>query len=361
MESRPFALLLLAAAAASCDSGERRIPVAGAYTRAAFHLSLHCPHETPEYHEADFLYPLDSPAHTFTLLEDGSRLAMRWDDVALAQGARTGNDVELVFDRRDPFSAPLTGRWHFHGRVRDDFTFHERTLVGQVDQGTFDDGEDLCLITPRSVAWFTTRPRNAGLDSVGFRRDALARGAWNRFVWFLDVGPLGMERKGDPGQRGRNLEVFSFASTGGGGVTTGDDAAFVDDGFPQDGGGQHPASASGGAVEYVSTNGNWDVRVGQDVLWEDGFPIGTGPGVHRVLAGFVYGSVDVNPSLYPFGWTGPSGMQPLQKPGLAFFLELDHAPPQTAVERRAIPVRAFDEGRPVLLWDGLPRDLPETR
>ena len=225
-------------------------------------------------------------------------------------------------------------------------------MIGSIDLGLFDDGHEQCLITPRSIAWFTTRPRLPP-PVLANRRDADASGAFNRFVWFLDIGPLGIERKGDPGQRGESVEVFQFAATGGGQIATGNEVAFVDDGFPQDGGGLHPGSASGPSVSYRSTNADWDVTVGQDVLWDDGLPRGTSPGVHRLIAGFVTGRVRVDPTLYPPGWTGATGMLPLQRTGLALFLDLDDKAGTPARIAPVLPARIADGDR-IVLRDGIP-------
>ena len=103
---RPAALAALMLAGCSAEK-ERTIPVAGAFTRAGFHLTLLCAHETPQIHDADLLYPIDSAAHTFTIVEDGGALAMRWDDTILAQGSRNGNTIDFVFDRHDPFTPPM--------------------------------------------------------------------------------------------------------------------------------------------------------------------------------------------------------------------------------------------------------------
>ena len=355
---RPPLTLAVVLFSAGCGSrGAADIPLAGAYTRAAYHLTLFCPHETPQFHDADLLYPLNTSAHTFTLSEGGEgSVAMRWDDITLATGNRHRNDVDLSIVRRDRFTPPHAS-WHFHGQVRDDFTFHERTLVGQIDIGTFHDGTETCEITPRSVAWFTTRARGFDLATVGNARGGNADGLFNRFVWFLDLGPLGMERKGDPGQRGRNLEIFKLTSTSGGRVATGDAAAFVDAGLPQDGGGLHPGSAAGDSVLYTATNTDWETKVGLDLLWDDGLPAGTSPGVHRLLAGFVSGAARVDANLYPQGWSGPTGMQPIQKPGLAYFLDLDQSSRVPSAVRRRIFAPQGD--RPVFLLDGEQRELPE--
>ncbi|HVO30832.1 MAG TPA: hypothetical protein VMV18_08850 [bacterium] len=339
---RARASLLVAAigaalAASGCGGGgaKSEIPLAGFYARAAFHLMLDCGPEPGVFHEADLLYPANGAHDTFAFTEDpqSSAVTLAWDGEVLGQGDRQGDDVDVRITRHDPFSPAEAAPWRFHGRVHEDYVFHERTLVGQIDTGRYDDGEETCTIAPRSVAWFTTRPRALDTASVGFSRDALARGEWNRFVWFLFIGPLPLERKGDPGQRGNNIEAFSFLSTAGGAVTATDSSASADDGLPEDGGGAHPASARGTALRYDSTNGNWETHLGMDVLWDDGMPRGTSPGVRRVLAGFVTGSVFVDGSLYPAGWTGPTGMVEMETPGLAYFLDLDSAPATQLVRR----------------------------
>ena len=332
-----LAAIAVFSAAAGCGGDGARTPIEGTYTRAAFHLVILCPDRAPKV--VDLLYPVNDPVHTFRVSatdESGDQLAMTWDGELLARGHRNGDAVALDFVRRDPFVPEVETAWRFRGRVREDFRFHERTIVGQIEYGYYDDAGVSCRIAPRSIAWFTTRPGDltaAARAAIRPRRDAQAHGGWNRFVWFLDVGPFAMHRRGDPGQRGQNLRLFSFASTGGGVVTAGNDAAFADNGFD---GGPWPAVAGAGSLSFAQFEPEWELEPAQDVLWDDGKPQGYSPGVRRVLAGFVTGRYRIRDTDYPSGWEGETGLLSMQTPGMAYWLDIDRGPePDSAARARA--------------------------
>lgn len=311
------ALVLAALAGAVAGCGElEETPVAGEYVRGAFHLYLYCPGQTPDHRAEDLLYPVNFPGQTWKIDEDGHDLTMTWDGLPLAQGRRTTEGIFLDFDRIDPYGDPVS--WTFEGRLLDDLVFHERTISGRITSGTRDD----CLILPNSVAWFTMGKRERERPPIDPDEDARARGWWNRFVWFLDIGPYGMSRKGDDGQRGRNLRLFSFAATSGGQVIAGDDGTFFDNGF----GTPWPGAARGGASEFEQSEDYWDLAYEQDVIFDDRGG-NEGLGVHRVLSGFVGGDYRVIEQNYPFGWEGETGMLPLKQPGMAFWLDLTRPDP----------------------------------
>lgn len=349
---RPAALAGVAAAiVAGCGGELSETPLSGEYVRGSVHLYLDCLDETPRYRAEDLLYPLNFPGQTWAFAQRGNDVSMTWDGLLLASGRRTTRGISLDFERIDPFADPVD--WHFEGRLRDDLVFHARTVVGRIESGTHDG----CVVLPNSVAWFTEglREHDAPLNPEA---RAEARGAWGRFVWFLDIGPYGMSRKGDPGQRGRNLRLFSFAATGGGSITAGGDAAFFDNGF----GTSWLGAARNGAVEFEQPDEYWDLDYRQDVLFDDG---GDGDlGVHRVLSGFVGGSYRITEQNYPFGWEGGpggTGMLPLRNPGMAFWLDLTRGEnPQPSGVAIAAPVvlsREEEEGVPrspaIRLVDGV--------
>lgn len=349
---RTFAAFLVGAAAAvaGCGSELHETPLAGEYVRGSFHLYLMCPGQTPLYRAEDLLYPLNFAGQTWAFEEDGNDVSLTWADVRLGSGRRTTKGISLDLERIDPWGEPVD--WHFHGRLRDDLVYHGRTVVGRIDSGTHDG----CVILPNSVAWFTERARAhpAPLDP---EKRAKARGAWSRFVWFLDIGPYGMSRKGDEGQRGRNLRMFSFAATGGGSITAGADGAFFDNGF----GTSWVGAAENGAVAFAQPDEYWSLEYSQDVLYDDGGAPGLG--VHRVLAGPVGGEYRVSEQNYPFGWVGDTGMLPLKSPGMAFWLDLERgenpsSSPSTAVVAPRVLTREEEEGAPhspaIRLVDGVP-------
>jgi hypothetical protein len=281
----------------------------GEYTRAAFHVVARCPDESVRI--LDFLYP-DAAFEFREHAKD--RVSVVWGDELLAEGWRDSEGtVELTFARRDPFSGEAG--WRFRGRVRDDLRFHERTLAGNVFNGDVTTSAMTCSIVPRSVAWFTTRPRSLLSRDFAPSKDAQAHGEWGRFVWFLDAGPYAMTRKGDPGQRGESLRLFSFAATGGGFVTAGDQAAFVENGF-----GTWQGAARGRSLVFPQHESQWELDFSQDVVWDDGE---TGIGIRRVLAGFVTGTYRVNATDYPAGWEGETGLLPLVTPGFSYWLDVD--------------------------------------
>jgi hypothetical protein len=151
-----------------------------------------------------------------------------------------------------------------------------------------------------------------------------------------------MYRKGDPGQRGRTLRLFSFAATGGGSILAGNDGAFFDNGF----GTAWPGAARGGSAEFEQTEQYWELDYRQDVLWDDGG--GSDLGIHRVLSGFVGGQYRVFEQNYPFGWEGETGMLPLKNPGMGFWLDLVRGdnpdPTPAAVMAPSVIARETDEG-----------------
>lgn len=320
------ALASLAFLAAGC--GElRETSVDAEYLRGAFHLYLQCPGGTPAYRAEDVLYPLNFPGQTWKVEQDGHALSMTWDGLPIAHGERTTNGISLDFERLDPYGS--TVEWTFEGQLRDDLEFHGRTIVGRITSGMRDD----CLILPNSVAWFTEgrRRRETPLDPDAGAR---ARGWWSRFVWFLDIGPYGMSRKGDEGQRGRNLRMFSFAATGAGEVIAGDDGTFFDNGF----GVPWPGAARGRAAAFDQDEDYWELEYEQDVIFDDR-GANEDLGVHRVLAGFVGGDYRVVEQNYPFGWEGETGLLPLKGAGMAFWLDLHRATPPPAESALSAPVR----------------------
>lgn len=344
------ALPLLAAATAAGCGGPARIPIDGDFTRGAYHLMLSCPDATP--HTDDLLYPANPADHTFRITSEGDRLSMTWDGTLLATGWRDGNHVELHFVRHDPWS---DADWLFRGEIRDDLLFHERTLAGNVEYGTIEHDGQTCSLYPRSVAWFTTAPRNLDLTSLPHSGRSRVSGEWGRFVWFLTLGPYGMSKKGDPGQRGPNLELFSFASSGAGAVTS----STFDDGFSEPGGGPHPGASSGGSAIYVETDPSWQLVVRESLVWDDGKPAHYSPGIRRVMAGFVTGYYRIDGSFYPAGWTGETGMLPLTSPGLAYWLDVDRGKTAAAAEIATggpLVVPPSADGRAIEIFDGgLPR------
>lgn len=305
-----LAFALVGGAATGCGKPLEETPLAGEYARGSIHLYLFCSGQTPQYRAEDLLYPLNFPGQTWAFAQDGSDVSMTWDGELLATGRRTTEGISLDFARIDPYGDTVD--WTFEGKLRDDLVFHGRTVVGRITSGTHDG----CLVLPNSVAWFTegARVHEAPLNPEA---RAAARGDWSRFVWFLDVGPYGMSRKGDPGQRGRNLRMFSFAATGGGSITAGGDATFFDNGF----GAPWLGAARNGAVEFAQPQEYWELEHRQDVLFDDGGD--SDIGVHRVLSGFVGGNYRVTEQNYPFGWEGDTGMLPLKNDGMAFWLDLE--------------------------------------
>lgn len=312
---RRLAVVFSACAAAGCGGRLSEAPLDGDYVRGAFHLYLFCPGQSPAYRALDLLYPANGAGQTWRFAQSGHELSVTWAGVPIASGRRTTDGVELSLERLDPWSEPVD--WQFHGRVRDDLRFHARTVVGRVESGTHEG----CAVLPRSVAWFTAGERRPG-EPLDPEARASARGAWGRFVWFLDIGPYGMSRKGDPGQRGRNLRLFSFAATGGGQITTGEDAAFFDNGF----GSAWLGAAEGRSATFEQPEEYWDLDYRQDVLWDDDDPAGW-VGIRRVLSGFVGGRYRILEQNYPPGWDGETGMLPLKSAGMAFWLDLVRAEP----------------------------------
>lgn len=347
---RAALLVVVAGFAAGCGGELSETKLDGEYVRGSFHLYLDCLGQTPRYHAEDLLYPLNFPGQTWAFAQERNDVAVTWDGLPLAHGRRTTNGISLDFERIDPYGDPVD--WHFEGRLRDDFVFHGRTVVGRIESGTHDG----CLVLPNSVAWFTEglRERTKPLNPVA---GADARGGWGRFVWFLDIGPYGMSRKGDSGQRGRNLRMFSFSATGGGSITAGNDVAFFDNGF----GGQWLGAAHNGAVEFEQPGEYWDLDFRQDVIFDDGGG-DSDLGVHRVLSGFVGGDYRVTAQNYPFGWEGETGMLPIKNLGLAFWLDLtrgEQPPPSgAALTAPMVLTREEEEGVPrspaIHLVDGVP-------
>lgn len=344
------AALAAATLVSGCGGDElSETPLAGEYIRGSFHLYLFCAGQDPQYRAEDLLYPLNFPGQTWAFAQDGTDVTMSWDGLPLAQGRRTTNGISLDFERIDPYGDTVD--WHFEGKLRDDLAFHGRTVVGRIDSGTHEG----CLILPNSVAWFTegVRERSKPLNPEAA---ASARGGWGRFVWFLDVGPYGMSRKGDEGQRGRNLRMFSFSATGGGSITAGGDGAFFDNGF----GTPWLGAAQNGAVEFEQPEQYWDLEYRQDVLFDDGGD--SDLGVHRVLAGFVDGHYRVTEENYPFGWEGETGMLPIKSPGMAFWLDLTRGEQlpeaSAAVASPRVVTREEDESVPrspmIRMIDGVP-------
>lgn len=345
---RTAAAALLALTLAGCGGELHETPLAGDYVRGSFHLYLFCPGQTPLYRAEDLLYPLNFPGQTWAFEEEGNDVSITWDGLPIASGRRTTKGISLDLARIDPWAEPVD--WHFEGKLREDLVYHGRTIVGRLESGTHDG----CLILPNSVAWFTegARQRSAPLNPES---RAKARGGWSRFIWFLDIGPYGMSRKGDEGQRGRNLRMFSFAATGGGSITAGNDGAFFDNGF----GANWVGAAQNGAVAFEQPDEYWSLEYEQDVLYDDGES--SDLGVHRVLAGHVGGDYRVTEQNYPFGWEGETGMLPLKNPGMAFWLDLTRpdvpSPSPSALAAPRVVTREED-GVPrspaIRLVDGVP-------
>lgn len=321
--SAAAAALVLLAASGCGRALEEPTPASGEYLRGAFHLYLWCPELTPSWRALDLMYPANGPGSTWEVEEDGFDLDVRWAGVPVATGRRTSEGIDLAFSRLDAFGGEVD--LTFRGTLRDDLRFHDRTIVGRIE-GTY--GE--CVVYPKSVAWMTVGPRSLTDVELDPQKLAGAAGGWSRFVWFLDIGPYGMHRKGDRGQRGRNLRLFSFATTGAGEIVTGDDVAFFDNGFGQ----YWEGAAEGAAATFEQPGDFWDLAYAQEILFDDGG--GSSPGIHRVLSGFVGGRYRVSAENYPFGWEGETGMLAMNSPGLGFWLDLVRVPEPQAPASDAI-------------------------
>lgn len=313
---RPAAAALLLLALGGCGRAlDEAAPVDGEYRRGAFHLYLWCPDQTPSWRALDLMYPANAAGSTWKLEEDGFDLTVSWAGVPVASGRRTSEGIDLDFTRLDAFSQDEVDL-RFRGRMREDLRFHDRTIVGRIE-GDYDG----CVVHPNSVAWMTVGPRPLADVELDPQESAGAAGRWSRFVWFLDIGPYGMRRKGDPGQRGRNLRLFSFATTGAGEIVAGDDVAFFDNGFGE----YWEGAAEGSAATFDQPGDYWELEYAQELLFDDGGGGGS-PGIHRVLSGFVTGRYRVSAENYPFGWEGATGMLALNNPGLGFWLDLVRVP-----------------------------------
>ena len=309
MRARASALLVLLAAA-GCSPLEEPPSLEGEYPRGTFHLYLWCKDLTPQFRALDLLYPRNGAGATWRFEQSGYDVTVDWGGVPIAHGRRTTEGLDLTFERLDPFSSGDTLELH-HAQLRDDLVFHDRTIVGRISSGTVDG----CVVLPDSVLWMTAGDRDPAPE-LAQRAAARAPGDWSRFVWFLDVGPYGMTRKGDLGQRGRNLRLFSFATTGGGAITAGDDVTFFDNGFGEN----WIGATEAGAARFSQPQEYWDLDYRQEVLYDSP---GNSPGIHRVLSGFVGGRYRLTEQSYPFGWDGETGMLPLTYSGMAFWLDMN--------------------------------------
>jgi hypothetical protein len=357
-----LAVLLLGAGAAACAPPEKGAGVnaSGVFTRAAWHLMVEC--EGQELaHKTTYVYPGNTEASTYAIEDHDGDLVVRYGDVEIGTGHRDhdGIVVDLVALDDDP---DATVAWRLRATVETDLPFNGKVIVGSLDPAVapLEGGEPgACSFGSRNTVWWAEEPDPDALtrDAIAGDEPAAVLGTYDLFAWWVRLGtvspdPLkGVDRAtiaGDLISLAISPDPSIDSHTGGG--------VLVRDGVTTPG------------VGVADETGLWfeqadfslvNVSVSHAVIHNENRSEGQSEAVQRVMVGWVDGSLYIEPDFYPPGITGPSGWLKIERPGLAFWEDVDYGPagepgaPPPFAPRKSL-IAGELEGRHVLV-DGVPR------
>lgn len=323
--SRRFALFAVLPVAGACappsGGGEN---ASGTFTRAAFHLMVEC--DGAEYaRKSTIVYPANTEASTYVIEDRGGDLVVRYGDEEIGSGRRDGDALTIDLTRIDD-DPDAAVSWRLRGRIERSLPFHTRTLVGHLEPAAAPfDGED-CSFGSRNVVWWAEEPDPEALVSAalgGVDPDPVL-GAYDLFAWWVRLGSVSPDPQKGADRATIAGDLISLALSPDPRIEAGDDGAVR----------AHNGVTAPG-VGIADPTGLWfeqgdhllvDVSVSQAVIAGDDGAEGQEAGVQRVLAGFVDGSLYIDPDFYPTGVTGPSGWLKIDRPGLAFWEDVDYGP-----------------------------------
>jgi len=327
--ARRFAALLAAPLfAASCSipfEEERHGPNAsGVYTRAAWHLMVSC--EGQELaHKATIVYPANTEASTYVIEDHSGDLEVRFGDVVIGTGSRDGKDITIDLTQLDDSPEPVVD-WRLRARIEESLPFHAKALVGHLEPAVAPTEGPGCSFGEKNLVWWAEEPDPEGLRRSGIVGDEPGPllGMYDLFAWWIRLGSVSPDPQKGVDRATIAGDLVSLAVSPDPSIEVdAEGAVFVRNGVTTPG------------VGVADPTGLWfqqadhqlvDVSVSQAVLLDENRSEGQAIGVQRVVVGFVDGSVHIDPDFYPTGVTGPAGWLKIERPGLAFWEDVDYGP-----------------------------------
>lgn len=326
----PLAVLPLAACAARDDASGPN--ASGVYTRAAFHLMVSC--EGQEFaHKATIVYPANTEASTYVIEDHHGDLVMRYGDVEIGTGSRDGELITIDMTQIDSSPEPLVD-WRLRARVEESLPFHAKALVGNLEPASAPTEGDGCSFNEHNVVWFAEEPDPDALSASALEggNPGPLLGAYDLFAWWIRLGSVSPDPQKGVDRATIAGDLISLAVSPDPSIEVDiDGVVFARDGVTTPG------------IGVADETGLWfeqadydivDVSVSQAVLFNENRAEGNAVGVQRVIVGFVDGSLNIDPDFYPPGVTGPAGWLKIDRPGLAFWEDVDYGP---AGEPGAVP------------------------
>lgn len=327
-----LAVLPLAACTARDDSGGPN--ASGVFTRAAFHQMVSC--EGQEYaHKATIVYPANTEASTYVIEDHQGDVVMRYGDVEIGTGTREGELVTIDMTQLDDSPEPPV-EWRLRARVEESLPFHAKVIVGNLEPAiaaTEGDGTN-CSFTERNLAWFAEEPDPHALSASALEggNPGPLLGTYDLFAWWVRLGSVSPDPQKGVDRATIAGDLISLAVSPDPSIEVDiEGVVFARDGVTTPG------------IGIADETGLWfeqadhdivDVSVSQAVLLNDNRSEGNAVAMQRVIVGFVDGSLNIDPDFYPPGVTGPAGWLKIDRPGLAFWEDVDYGP---AGEQGAVP------------------------
>lgn len=353
---RSVLLAVLPLAACSARDEAHGPNASGVYTRAAFHLMVTC--EEQEYaHKTTLVYPANTEAQTYVIEDQGGDLVMRYGEVEIGSGSRDGELLTIDLHQIDDSPEPAVD-WRLRARVEENLPFHARVVVGNLEPASAPTEGDGCSFNERNLVWFAEEPDPDALGASVLEggNPGPLLGAYDLFAWWIRLGSVSPDPQKGVDRATIAGDLISLALSPDPSIDVDiDGVVFARDGVTTPG------------LGIADETGLWfeqgdhdivDVSVSQAVLLNTNRSEGNEVGVQRIIVGFVDGSLNIDPDFYPPGVTGPSGWLKIDRPGLAFWEDVDYgpagepgAPPSFSARSRVIEAAP---GRQRLV-DGVPQ------
>ena len=324
--ARRFVALLAAPLVGACSlPDEASGPNAsGVYTRAAWHFMVSC--ETQELaHKATIVYPANTEASTYVIEDRSGDLEVRFGDVVIGTGSRDGKDITIDLTGIDDAPEPVL-EWRLRARIEESLPFHAQALVGSVEPADAPTEGPGCSFGAKNLVWWAEEPDVAALGRAAIAGDdpGPLLGAYDLFAWWVRLGSVSPDPQKGVDRATIAGDLISLAISPDPSIEVDiDGVVYARDGVTTPG------------VGVADETGLWfeqadhelvDVSISQAVLLNENRSEGQSPAVQRVVVGFVDGSLHINPDFYPPGVTGPAGWLKIERPGLAFWEDVDYGP-----------------------------------
>lgn len=323
---RRYAALLAAPLVGACSlPDEASGPNAsGVYTRAAWHFMVSC--ETQELaHKTTIVYPANTEASTYVIEDRSGDLEVRFGDVVIGTGSRDGKDITIDLTQIDDAPEPVVD-WRLRARIEESLPFHAKALVGSVEPAEAPTEGPGCSFGGKNLVWWAEEPDVAGLGRSAIAGDdpGPLLGVYDLFAWWVRLGSVSPDPQKGVDRATIAGDLISLAVSPDPSIEVDiDGVVYARDGVTTPG------------IGVADPTGLWfeqadhalvDVSISQAVLLNENRSEGQSPAVQRVIVGFVDGSLHINPDFYPPGVTGPAGWLKIERPGLAFWEDVDYGP-----------------------------------